>query len=115
MAQTQSGGAETQRNPSIPKTNTPSIGAVTDDGSGLLCQMLGFVAVLVEHPCARSLASESWTPLLLSVGSVIRQPRDATKQLELTYTALHVVLGVRDAGVIPSDVWKELALRTVAK
>lgn len=115
MAQTQSGDAGTQMKSSIPKTDAPTLVLSPTTAAALLCQMLSFVAVLVEHPCPRSLANESWTPLLLSVVSVIGQPRDVTKQLELAHTALHDVLGVRDAGVVPPGVWRELALRTMAQ
>ncbi|AIN96244.1 hypothetical protein LPMP_110480 [Leishmania panamensis] len=114
-AQTQSGNADTQRKPSIRGTNTSTLALSPTTTAALLCQMLSFVVALVEHPCARSLTTESWTSLLSSVVSVMGQPRDATKKPELAYMALHVVLGVLDAGVVPPGVCRELALQTVAK
>ncbi|KAK7200674.1 hypothetical protein NESM_000124300 [Novymonas esmeraldas] len=83
--------------------------------AALLCQLLSLATALAEHPCARSLPSEAWSPLLASAVSVMGPPQEATRRLELAYTALSLVLAVRRAGVVSLGVWREVGLEVVAK
>ncbi|KAG5505911.1 hypothetical protein JIQ42_06705 [Leishmania sp. Namibia] len=115
MAQAQPGNAGTRNRPSLLGTDTSMSALSSTTAAAVLCRVLSFVAALVEHPCARSLSSGSWAALLSSVVSVVGQPRDAIKQIDLSYTALNIVLGVRNAGVVSPGEWRELALQTVAK
>ncbi|KAG5484738.1 hypothetical protein LSCM1_06559 [Leishmania martiniquensis] len=115
VAQTQPGSAGAHNRRSLSKKDTSSLALSPATAAAVLCQVLRFVAALVEHPCAGSFSSASWAALLSSVVSVMGQPRDATKQLGRAYTALSILLGVRDAGVIAPGVWREVALEAVAK
>ncbi|KAG5483876.1 hypothetical protein CUR178_06873 [Leishmania enriettii] len=115
MAQARPASAGTRNRPSLLRTDTSTSALSPTAAAAVLCQVLSFVAALVEHPCARSLSSGSWAALLSSVVSVVGQPLDAIKQIDLSCTALNIVLGVRDAGLVSPGEWRELALQTVGK
>lgn len=108
-------GSTPRRRPSSRKTSAVASSLPPPTAAALLCQLLSLVVVLVEHPCARALSPESWAPLLGAAAAAVGAPRRAPARLELAYTALHVVLTARDAGVVPPGMWRERGLQTVAR
>lgn len=81
----------------------------------VLCQLVDLVDAVVEHPCTRSLPSDTWPPVLSAVAHLAGSPQEAPQHLTLSCAVLQTLTHVREKGVVSPGVWRQVALDVLAK